>query len=261
MTIPTSVTSIGGFAFSGTSLPASAVPSFIKSYASYFACPTSSSVTIASTYTSISDSAFAGCTSLSNVTIPTSITAIGASAFQSCSQLKTLVIPSSVSSVGTSLCKGCTSLVSVSWSSSVLSIGSSSFANCTSLVDVQIPDSVVVIESSAFFRCPIPCISWNKAISRTIYANNGAVTSDTSSCCPNGQYMKQDLSFKSGDYSPQSRSYSCSLCPPGTFAKGLVFTCTLCQPGYSSGPGSSECFPCPAGTASITPGSSSCTYW
>jgi hypothetical protein len=77
ITIPTSVTYIGGFAFSTTSVSSTAIPSSVKSYASYFGCPTSTTVTVDSSYTSISDSAFESCTSIQSIIIPTSVISIG----------------------------------------------------------------------------------------------------------------------------------------------------------------------------------------
>jgi len=140
-----------------------------------------------------------------------------------------------------------------------------------------IPDSVFVIEELAFDQVPIICFYWNKAIPRTVGNNNGAVsygsstntgvvrdnngynpqvtgyvgttTQPTINCCNDGQYLKEGV------------SYSCELCPPGTYAKGVVMKCESCPPGYTSGSGSSSCTACPIGTVSLTPGSLSCTYW
>ena len=65
VTIPSSVTSIGGGAF--------------------FDCAALTSVTIPSSVTSIGGSAFSGCIRLTSVTIPASVTSIGAGAFYGCS--------------------------------------------------------------------------------------------------------------------------------------------------------------------------------
>ena len=65
ITIPSSVTSIGGGAF--------------------FDCAALTSVTIPSSVTSIGGSAFSGCIRLTSVTIPASVTSIGAGAFYGCS--------------------------------------------------------------------------------------------------------------------------------------------------------------------------------
>lgn len=148
-------------------------------------------------------------------------------------------------------------------------------------MDVHIPDSVTSILAYAFASCPIYCISWNRAISRSIDPSNDYVTADIpTQCCSSGQFIVEDFSFRAAltgkhDISPgnpnsyrsllldgsRTRSYSCSLCPSGTFAVGLAFTCTPCSPGFTSSPGASECHACPVGMAAFTPGSSTCTYW
>ena len=95
-TIPSSVTSIGKFAF--------------------VSCSSLTSVTIPSSVTSIGDGAFAVCHSLTSVTIPSSVTSIGQSAFQNCINLTSIIIPSSVTSIRVATFYGCSSLTSVTLS-------------------------------------------------------------------------------------------------------------------------------------------------
>ena len=80
--IPSSVTSIGDWAFYG--------------------CDSLSEVVIPSSVTRIGDWAFCGCSSLSDIVIPSSVTRIGNSVFRGCSSLSDIVIPSSVTSIGDS---------------------------------------------------------------------------------------------------------------------------------------------------------------
>ena len=70
ITLPNSVTSIGGSAFGG--------------------CSSLTSITIPNSVTSIGDYAFWGCTSLTSITIPNSVTSIGAWAFEDCSSLTSI---------------------------------------------------------------------------------------------------------------------------------------------------------------------------
>ena len=77
--IPSSVTSIGDYAFSD--------------------CCSLSEIVIPSSVTSIGDSAFSFCGSLSEIVIPSSVTSIGDSAFSHCYSLSEIVIPSSVTSI------------------------------------------------------------------------------------------------------------------------------------------------------------------
>ena len=80
LVIPSSVTSIGDYAF--------------------YVCRGLTSVTIGNSVTSIGKSAFGGCSGLTSITIPGSVTSIGYEAFSGCSGLTSVTIPSSVTSIG-----------------------------------------------------------------------------------------------------------------------------------------------------------------
>ena len=109
--IPSSVTSIGDYAFS--------------------CCDSLSEIVIPSSVTSIGDSAFAKCDSLSEIVIPSSVTNIGDWAFSGCDSLSEIVIPSSVTSIGHHAFYGCRFLSEIVIPSSVTSIGDSAFYNCS----------------------------------------------------------------------------------------------------------------------------------
>ena len=91
--IPSSVTSIGDWAFYG--------------------CTGLTSITIPSSVTSIGDGAFSDCTGLTSITIPSSVTSIGDYAFSDCTGLTSITIPSSVTSIGDWAFYGCKGLKSV----------------------------------------------------------------------------------------------------------------------------------------------------
>lgn len=115
--IPSSVTSIGIWAFDG--------------------CSGLTSITIPSSVASIGSNAFWGCSGLASITIPSSVTLIGNAVFGFCSGLTSITIPSSVTSIGWYEFEGCTSLANVTIPSSVTSIGPEAFSNCTSLANVH----------------------------------------------------------------------------------------------------------------------------
>ncbi len=132
-TIPNSVTTIGGDAFSG--------------------CSSLTSVTIPDSVTSIGEWVFSGCDSLTSVTIPESVASIGEWAFAHCASLTSVTIGDSVTSIGRYAFYYCTSLQSVIIGDSVTSIGEDAFSNCDSLTSVTIPDSVTSIGEDAFSWC------------------------------------------------------------------------------------------------------------
>ena len=99
--ISSSVTSIGGYAFSD--------------------CTSLTSITIPSSVTSIVSGAFSNCTSLTSITIPNSVTSIGNYAFNGCSSLTSITIPSSVTSIGDYAFQDCPSLKYIKMSGQTLS--------------------------------------------------------------------------------------------------------------------------------------------
>ena len=133
VTIPDSVTEIGGSAFEG--------------------CTSLTSITIPDSVTSIDSSAFAYCKSLTSVTIPDSVTSIGKSAFKNCSSLESVIIPDGVTSIGDNAFYYCSSLENVTIPDSVTSIGENAFEGCSNLTSVTIPDSVTSIGNYAFKNC------------------------------------------------------------------------------------------------------------
>jgi len=156
VTIPDSVTSIERSAFAYcTSLTSVTIPDSVTSIGDYvfYICTSLTSVTIPDSVTSIGDYVFYICTSLTSVTIPDSVTSIGDYAFYDCDSLASVTIPDSVTSIGNSAFSWCTSLASVTIPDSVTSIGNSAFSSCDSLASVTIPDSVTSIGNSAFSWC------------------------------------------------------------------------------------------------------------
>ena len=133
ITIPNSVTSIGGGAFSG--------------------CSSLTSVTIPNSVTSIGNDAFYGCSSLTSVAIPSSVTSIGESAFEGCSSLTSITIPESVRSIGNSAFSGCSSLTSITIPNSIRSIGDWAFRDCSSLTYIELLYIYIVIPDDALRGC------------------------------------------------------------------------------------------------------------
>ena len=130
ITIPNSVTCIGGYAF--------------------YECTGLTSITIPNSVTSIGKAAFPGCTGLTSVTIGKGVTSVGESAFKGCPSLTTITIHSK--EIGPWF-SDIPSIKEVVLGDEVTRIGDDAFSNCTGLPSITIPNSVTSIGSSAFRGC------------------------------------------------------------------------------------------------------------
>jgi hypothetical protein len=153
-TIPTSVTNIGDYAFSGTRLTSVMIPTSVTSIGDGAFLHTGlNSITIPGGVTKIGEEAFAVCTSLTNVTIADSVISIGEAAFNTCTSLTSVTIPASVTSIGEAAFEDCTNLTNITLSNGVTGIGVWAFTQCFSLTSVTIPGSVTTIGQQAFEWC------------------------------------------------------------------------------------------------------------
>ena len=156
ITIPSSVTSLGDLCFAScTSLDSIAIPSSVTSLGEgcFYGCDCLKAITIPSSVTSLGDGCFEGCTSLDSIAIPSSVTSLGYDCFSSCSSLTSITIPSSVTSLGNYCFSWCTSLTSITIPSSVTSLGNECFSSCSSLTSITIPSSVTSIGGGCFNGC------------------------------------------------------------------------------------------------------------
>ena len=143
ITIPNSVTSIGGAAFRGCSgLTSIAVD---KSNTIYDSCDNCNAIIETATNTLIQ-----GC---ENTIIPNFVTNIENGAFYGCSGLTSITIPNSVTSIGPSAFYGCSGLTSINIPNSVTSIGSQAFYGCSGLTSITIGYKVSEIKYGAFAEC------------------------------------------------------------------------------------------------------------
>ena len=131
--IPNTVTSIGDYAFSGSS--------------------NLTSITIPSLVTSIGNDAFYGCSGLTSITIPNSVTTINDGAFQNCSALTSVTLGNGVISIGYDAFSGCSSLISITIPDSVTTINDGAFIQCIDLDTISIGNGVTSIGYSAFQDC------------------------------------------------------------------------------------------------------------
>lgn len=145
-TLPTSVKSIGSYAF-------------------YYCTGLTGSINFPASLSSIGSYAFYGCTNLTELNVDAANTNFASSggvlfskamdSLKICPAGKTgaYIIPNSVLSVNYSAFDGCTNLTSITIPSSVTTIGAYAFEYCTGLTGILIPKKVTTIGSSAFYSC------------------------------------------------------------------------------------------------------------
>ena len=176
--VPSSVVTIGSYAFDGCSLLRSVVlPNSIDTirdnafsrsglysivlpehttylgYNAFSDCDKLKSVAIPNNITHWNGYMFSGCDSLVSVSFPTNMTEIPYGMFQSCNSLRKLSIPNSVTRIGSSAFSSCYSLDSVIIPSSVTEIENHAFDNCRKLSSISIPSNVTRIGEGAFAYC------------------------------------------------------------------------------------------------------------
>ena len=139
ITIPDSVTSIGGYAFSD--------------------CSSLTNITIPDSVTSIGEGAFYGCSGLTSITIPEGVTSIGYVTFEGCENLSTLTIPDSIEYVGYEAFTACSNLQYNIYDNAIyLGNSNNPYVVLRRVVDKSITSCIIhpdtkIICDTAFYGC------------------------------------------------------------------------------------------------------------
>ena len=155
--IPSTVTAIGDYAFSGCSgLTSATIPAGVTIIGdrAFTGCTGLGSINFPDGVTSIGEYAFSGCSGLEgSITIPESVTSIGKRAFQNCSTLVSFTSLGSITEISEYTFYNCSGLSSATIPASVTSIGKYAFSGCSGLTSIAIPNSVTSIGTNAFGGC------------------------------------------------------------------------------------------------------------
>ena len=177
--IPSTVTSVGSYAFSNTKLSEISLPNGLLEIGAHaFSGCYINDVSLPETLECIGDNAFSS-TLLQSVVLPESCKTLGVSIFAGCSQLLTAQLPKTLNSIPRSMFDQCVNLTSVNLPEtlqtienasfrstaleevaiplSVTSIGNAVFQSCTSLKKVSLPNSITTVPMEAFNGCRSLC--------------------------------------------------------------------------------------------------------
>ena len=107
---------------------------------------------IPSGVTTVYYSAFDSCNGIEEVVFPNSIQTVH-SCFESCTTIKSISIPNGITTIENCMFEGCSNLTSVTLPNSITSIGISAFLDCKSLKNVVLPNELTQIDLNAFQNC------------------------------------------------------------------------------------------------------------
>lgn len=172
ITIPSSVTAIGTYAFSQCSLLSSiTLPNSITALPDYMCstCYALTSVMLPNSVTIINPYAFSSCLSMESIMIPDSVTTISGYVFYACYALASIMLPDTVTVIGSALFYNCAGLSSITIRASVTNITNLAFQSCYGLGYIKFEPITppTVSNSNAFQFVPNDCI---------IYVPRGALT-------------------------------------------------------------------------------------
>ncbi len=155
ITIPSSVTTFGEYAFKGcTLIEEFVIPSQVTSlgYGAFEGCTAMESIVIPDTVLTMDSYVFHRCTNLKNVTIGKGIQSLGQSTFSLCKALEEIVIPDNITVIEYNTFGHCDGLRRVKIGSGVETIGTQAF-QYSGIRELVLPDTVKEIKNRVFECC------------------------------------------------------------------------------------------------------------
>ncbi|MCD8282427.1 MAG: leucine-rich repeat domain-containing protein [Prevotella sp.] len=182
ITLPSTITTIGNYAFSWTDIENITIPSSVTSFGTYaFAyCKKLTGADLSAlNITSLPNSTFTECTSLSDlsaVKLPEGVTSYGSSCFQDCA-FETVEIPEGITSIGATCFASCSSLTTVVLPSTLTSIGNNAFQSCSKITSVTCKAVTPPSITFSFSAVGSDCVLYVPAESISAYSESAWVTS------------------------------------------------------------------------------------
>lgn len=189
VSVPSSVTTVGEYAFNGcTNLVSCDIPSIttINQYA-FYNCSSIADEGVASILkegvTSIGNYAFYGCNGILTLVLPNSLTSLGDYAFNKCQKLKELSIGSGLTVIDKYTFSGCVSLTNVVIPDNITDINESAFDGCTSMGSLTLGGGMYYYGKNAFRNCGLSYVVLREKTKRsykietTFFNSNSNLTS------------------------------------------------------------------------------------
>ncbi|MBP3725775.1 MAG: leucine-rich repeat domain-containing protein [Bacteroidaceae bacterium] len=153
ISIPSSITEIGDYQFSGWGALKSVEfhDGLKKINSSAFAYTGLKKIQLPSSISKIGGHAFDGCKSLTEIIFPENLMVIDGYTFRGCINLRDLTLPKSIVSIGENAFNGI-GVTNLFLPEGVKTIGYGAFSSCNYLKTIHIPSSIVSIEKSAFYQ-------------------------------------------------------------------------------------------------------------
>jgi hypothetical protein len=225
--IPNGVISIGGYTFEACNLTNITIPTSVTRIGewAFFECTNLTSLAIPNSVTNIGDDAIRWCFKLAEVSLGDGVTSIGNLAFGQCTGLTNIMLGKAVSSIGSHAFDTCTNLTGITIPDSLTTIGDYAFNGCTSLANIIIPQSVNAIGTLAFLGCS-SLTNFTVDAQNTIYSSLNEALLDKSQTTlieylgrMNGGFVVPDGVTSIGDYA----FYQCSSLTNITIPKSVTW--------------------------------------
>ncbi len=153
-------------------------------------------VYIPASVVTVGDYAFWACTTLREAEIGHNVNYIGDGAFYGCSALESVSIPDGVTYLGSDAFFDCSSLVKAVIGNGIETLNPNTFGRCTSLTTVDLGDNLRHIDQAAFDSC-------TSLAGITLPMSLGYIHKDAFSSCPSLKYTEFNggcyLKFDGGD--------------------------------------------------------------